>query len=219
MDVLLADVDFATKAGKYVMYVLAVAGGFLIGNLLTWALCRIVAKFVLKERLPVMLERVLRILGGLALAALVAFLLFRFGTGWGFGGSGAGEGDGTGAPTKGGEQPDTSKEKTPPTKVQPTVKEDPAVLATGMKVIVLPANPELRLFRLEGDKQPLTLAEVEDRIRRRHADTGDKLKFIDLLIYRDSVAEIHPDIAALEAFAHDLGLKTARKKLDLPLPD
>ena len=62
MDALFADVDVAGKAGKYVMYVLAVAGGFLIGNLLTLVLCRIAAKMVIKDKLNTQLERALRIL-------------------------------------------------------------------------------------------------------------------------------------------------------------
>lgn len=218
MDLLFADVDLAGKAGKYVMYVLAVAGGFLIGNLLTLVLCRLAAKLVFKRKMYDNLERALRVIGGIVLAALVAYLLFRFGTGWGFGGSGAGEGDGTGAPTKGGEQPDTSKDKTPPKKVEPTPKDDPAELASGMKVTILDANAFPRSFRFEGEKTGVDLPAAKERLRKQFDASAGKLKFMDLLIYKNSSSEGNPIIQEFEAFAHDLGLRTARKKLDQLVP-
>ena len=99
MEPLFADLDVAGKAGQYVMYVLAVAGGYLIGNLFTLLICRVMAKLVFKKHMNLKFERALRIVGGIVVAALIAFLLFRFGHGWGLGGSGSGEGQGSGGQT------------------------------------------------------------------------------------------------------------------------
>jgi hypothetical protein len=165
------------------------------------------------------LERALRAIGGLIVAALVAFLLFRFGTGWGLGGSGAGEGEGSGAPTKGGDQPNTAVEKQPPTKVDPTPPPDPAELASGLRVTIMRAGRHPQTFRFEGDREPVDLAAARERLRTMHEASMGRLKFLDLVIYRNSTAEGHPDIQTFEGFAHDLGLRTGRQKLDQNLPD
>ena len=80
------------NVGKVVLGALAVAGGFLIGNLLTLVACRILAKFAFKRKFNPTLEKALRVIGGIALAILVAFLVFQGGSGWGFGGGGSGDG-------------------------------------------------------------------------------------------------------------------------------
>ena len=75
------------NAGKFVLGALAVAGGFLLGNLLMLLICRVVAKMAFQSRMNRRLEQALRILAGIAVAVLVAWLVFRGGPGWGFGGA------------------------------------------------------------------------------------------------------------------------------------
>lgn len=214
MDLPLADVDLATKAGKYVMYVLAVAGGFLLGNLFSWLVCRLTAKFLLKRTLPVQLERALRVLGGLLVAALVAFLLFRFGSGWGLGGTGSGEGEGSGgiAPNQ------TEAGKQPKPVVEPKKDSEP-VLATGVAVTVLTGPSYPKSFRFEGTTEGLDLEAAKAELRRRKEASTGKLLFMDLLIYKNSTAEGHQIVQAFEEYAQELGLRTARKKLDESLPE
>lgn len=216
MEVVFAETDMAMKAGKYVMYILAVAGGFLIGNMLTWLICRLAAKLVLKKSINLQLERALRIIGGLVVAALVAFLLFRFGSGWGLGGSGSGEGDQEGGPAA---EENPAKQKEQPKKVAPK-KEDPATLASGLKITILLAKSYPKTFQFEGETEGLELAAAKAKLRKRLDESSGTLKFVDIVIYLNSTAEIHGDIQKFEAFAQeDLGLKTARKKLQQQLPE
>ena len=213
---LLADA-VTTKAGQYVIYVLAVAGGFLVGNWLTWLVCRLAARLVLRRSINLQLERALRILGGIIAAVLVAYLLFRFGTGWGLGGSGSGEGQGTGGPTA--KDANLGHGKEPPPKTDPTGPEATPILATGLKVTVLRGSSFPKTFLFEGEAEGVDLATAKQKLKQRLDQSQGRLKFVDLLIYRNSTEGGHPVVQEFEAFAHDLDLKTARKKLDQALPE
>ncbi|HKB02649.1 MAG TPA: hypothetical protein VKD90_10540 [Gemmataceae bacterium] len=215
MDFLLADVDVAAKAGRYVIYALAVAGGFLIGNLLTLLICRVLAKMMFKRKLPEQLERALRVLGGILLAALVAWLLFQFGSGWGLGGTGTGEGEGSGGPTN---QTDQVKGKAEPN-VDPKSKEPEPFLATGIKVTVWRASAFPNTFLFEGETQAVELSAAKEKLRKRIEESKGNLKFVDLVVYKNSTALTNSVIEDFENFAYELGLKTARKKLDQSLPE
>src|SRR4051794_29317906 len=80
--------DFG-NVGETLVRILAIAGGFLVGYLLTHLLLRLIAKLALQKRMPGMLERALQVIGGLIVAFLVALLVFGEG-GWGLGGPGGG---------------------------------------------------------------------------------------------------------------------------------
>ena len=212
MDVLLADADVATKAGKYVMYALAVAGGFLLGNLFTWFLCRVGAKFVLKDRMNPMLERALRVLGGLVVAVLVAYLLFRFGTGWGLGGSGSGEGEGSGgiAPSitpQSPEQPKTDPKKSPPAEV----------VSSTLRVRIEPASPNPPTFRFESAAEAVDLAAAKKGLDEFKAKVKGEPR-LEIQVYQNSTAVDHPAVQALIAHAHELNFATRVDKVAERLP-
>jgi hypothetical protein len=200
--------------GRVVLGVLAVAGGFLVGNLLTLILCRLVAKAAFHTRMNHRLEQALRILGGIALAVLVAWLVFRGGPGWGFGGTGSGEGEGAGGPSP--KDTDPSKEARP--KVVPK-KDEEAILASGVKVTVLRGSAYPKTFRFEGEAEGMDLAAAKEKLRHRKEASMGKLQFMDLLIYRNSTAEGNLLIQDFEEYAHGLGLRTSRQKLDQSLPE
>ena len=109
-------------------------------------------------------------------------------------------------------------EKEQPKKVDPK-KKDPATPATGLKVTILRGSSFPKTFLFDGEAVGVELAAAKDKLRKRFDESTGRLKFVDVVIYRNSTAEIHPVIQEFEAFAHDLGLKTARKKLDQPLPE
>src|SRR5262249_9925716 len=145
VDLPFADTDVAAKAGRYVIYVLAVFGGFLVGNVLTLILCRLLAKAMFRRRMPAQVERGPPVLCGIVVAALVAFLLFRMGPGWGLGGSGTGEGEGSGGPSN------QSQQKQSETGPDSRAKEKPAFLATGLEITILRGRdyPKSYLFEAE----------------------------------------------------------------------
>src|SRR5206468_1773095 len=126
----------------FLIYVLAVVGGFVVGYLLTWIACRLLGKYVFKQRIPQPIERAFRVIGGILLAVLVAFLLYR---GWGFGGTGTGEGNEAGGPTQGKEN--LGKDKQPPSKS--TLNQE-TVTVTRLIVTVQPAMDYPKTFRFEG---------------------------------------------------------------------
>jgi hypothetical protein len=205
VDPLLADVF--GNAGKLVIYVLAVAGGFLVGNVLTLILCRLIAKAMFKKRMPEMPERALRVLGGLVVAALVAWLLFQGGFGWGLGGTGGDEsgtpGGDSGKPKDAGKEPG----KTSPESIQ----------TTRTKVRIEPAVAHPKTFRFEGDAEPLDL----DAARARLTELQMKAKGeprLDIQVYLNSSAIGNDDVRKFIEHAHALGFATRVEKVNERLP-
>ena len=212
MDPLIAEVDVATKAGKYVMYVLAVAGGFLLGNILTWVACRVGAKLVLKTRMNTQLERALRVLGGIVAAALVAYLLFRFGTGWGLGGSGSGEGEGSGgiAPSitpQSPEQPKTDPKKSPPAEV----------VSSTIRVRIEPASSYPKTFRIESSAEAIDLAAAKKALEEFRGKVKGEPR-LEIRVFQNSTAVEHADVREFIAHAHELNFATRVDKVSERLP-
>jgi hypothetical protein len=202
--------DLATKAGKYVMYVLAVAGGFMVGNVLTLIICRLLAKFALKQSINERLERLLRVMGGLIVAVLVAYLLFKFGTGWGLGGSGTGEGQDTGGQTPGTDN--TPKEKTP-AKADSKTKEEETILATSLRVTVQKATDYPKSFRFEGEAEGVDLVAAKEKLKTLRDRSERKLQLLELRVYKDSTEAGHPDVREFMDYANQLGIHTRVEKL------
>lgn len=216
MDPLFANM-FA-NAGRVVLGALAVAGGFLIGNVLTLLLLRVLAKFMWKQRLNETLEKAIRFIGGLALAILVAFLVFRGGSGWGLGGDGDGQGTGQGGEGKVDDNP--GKEKVNPAKkVEPKPSDPKVVEVTEVRVTILSAKEFPNSFLFEGAKAAVDLEGAKKTLRELREQSNGKLRLLDLLIYKDSTAESNPIVLELEEHAHLLGLNTARKKIDRKLSE
>ena len=202
------------NVGRVVVNCLAIAGGFLLGNLLVLFVCRLIARFFLKERLPVVLERALRVLGGLALAFLVALLVFGDG-GWGLGGSGGGTPGGSGGEAK--QPPESSKETQPPV---PDVKKpvEDVVVDRKVSVTVLRASPNPTSFLFKGDRQAVGIADAKKRLLSLATQTGNQAK-IELLIYRDSSGITNADVDEFIRYANELRLHPNVTKLDQSLPE
>lgn len=212
MDLLLADADLATRAGKYVMYVLAVAGGFLLGYLFTWFLCWVGAKFILKDRMNPMLDRALRILGGLLAAVLVAFLLFRFGTGWGLGGSESGEGEGSGgiAPSitpQTPQQPKTDPKKSPPAEI----------VSSTLRVRIEAATSYPKTFRFESEAEAVDLAAARKALEEFRSKVKGEPR-LEVQVYQNSTAVDHATVREFIGHAHELNFATRVEKVAERLP-
>jgi hypothetical protein len=208
----LADVDVAAKAGKYVIYVLAVAGGYMLGNVLTWFLCRLVAKLAFRKKPNYQLERAMRVLGGIAVAALVAFLLFRFGSGWGLGGSGTGEGEGSGgtAPSitpQSPDQPKTDAKKSPPAEV----------ISSTLRVRIEPATSYPRTFRIESSDEAVDLATAKKALEAFRAQVKGEPR-LEVRVYQNSTAVDHADVREFIEHAHGLNYATRVDKVAERVP-
>jgi hypothetical protein len=211
VNLLLADIDVAAKAGRYVIYVLAVFGGFLVGNVLTLILCRLLAKAMFKRRMPEQLERALRVIGGIVVAALVAFLLFRMGPGWGLGGSGTGEGEGSGGPSKESKQ-GPGKDTT--TTTTPNVE---TVQASRLRLTIQRAPAYPQTFRFEGEPEAVDLATAKEKLRKRAADSKGKLQLVEIAVYQDSTEVGHADVRGFIDFANEIGIATRVDKVNARL--
>ena len=211
VDLLFADIDVAAKAGRYVIYVLAVFGGFLVGNVLTLILCRLLAKAMLKRRMPEQLERAPRVIGGILIAALVAFLLFRMGPGWGLGGSGTGEGEGSGGPSSESKQ-GPGKEKTSTT--SPNVE---IVQASRLRVTIQRAASYPQTFRFEGEPEAVDLGAAKEKLRKRATDSKGKLQLVEIAVYKDSTAVDNRDVREFIDFANEIGIPTRVDKVNAHL--
>lgn len=201
----IADFDLTARGRDFVVYVLAVVGGFVAGYLLTMIACRLLGKYAIKRRIPEPIERASRIIGGILLAALVAFLLFK---GWGFGGTGTGEGPESGGPTSGKEN--LGKAKQPPSKS--TSSE--TVVVTRLIVTIQPAMDYPKTFRFDGDPEGIELNAATKRIDALKSVGGDKLQLLEIRVYKNSSEVGTRDVNSFIEHANRIGIHTRVEKLD-----
>lgn len=89
---------------------LLVLGGFMFGYLLGWLVGIGVHRWVLRGKGPYELQQLIRLIGGIIIAVLVALMVFGGGKGPGAGGpGGAGHGDATSTPQTSGDAPTDAK--------------------------------------------------------------------------------------------------------------
>jgi hypothetical protein len=190
------------NAGKFVLGVLAVAGGFLVGNVLMLLVCRLLTKFVFHTTMNRRLEQALRILVGIAVAVLVAWLVFRGGTGWGFGGSGTGEGEGSG-----GIAPSTTHPSEQSPKTTDSNKPPSEVVSRVLRVSIEAATAYPKTFKFEATHEAVDLAAAK-RVLEDFKGKANGEPLLEIKVYPDSTAVDHPDVHALITFAHDLKFLT-----------
>ena len=165
---------------KTAITILEVAGGFLIGFLLTGVLARLVGKMLLQAPGPGRIARLAKVAGGAA-GAIAVYLLLSGDSGFGFGGKGGGRplltSDGKeDAKTKTKEE----KREEEPKKIDVKAKEE-ELRGSPVIVYVLGADaPNNRYFRFEDEPQPLTVEEIVQRIGQLEKAGKLKNKFIRL---------------------------------------
>lgn len=202
MEPLLANVF--ENVGRIVLNILAIAGGFLIGNVLALILCRVLAKFALKSRFPVWVEAIARIAGGIIVAILVALLVFGDG-GWGFGGSGGGRPGGPGGSSaqQQGDNTDDPKEK-PKTDQKPKI--DPLPSDDTIKITIMRGSAFPKTFRFEGYTEAVDLETAKNMLRQRIQSGKGKLKSVTFLLYANSTAPDGTVVEELKRFVTSLDL-------------
>jgi hypothetical protein len=200
------------NAGHVVLGVLAVAGGFLVGNILMLLVCRLLTKFVVHTTMNRRFEQALRILAGIAVAILVAWLVFRGGPGWGFGGAGTGEGEGSGGITPSTTHPSEQSPKTTDSKNPPS-----EVVSPVLRVRIEAATAYPKTFKFEGSNEAVELAAAKKILEDFRAKAkGDPV--LEVKVYPDSTAADHPDVHGLITYAHDLRFATRVDKINERVP-
>jgi hypothetical protein len=204
-DSLFADLGsgLAEKVAGYAIKCLAVAGGFLIGYFLGKVVAWGLDRWVFAQKAPDQLKKAVSFVSGLALAILVALIVFGEG-GNGLFGHGGGTGDGKGTtPTNDGKtQPATpptepKKDEVTPKKDEPIKPPSPKPTPGDMHVIILAGDEvkDKRFYLIGGDSTPKALPEFQDAINARRKLTEPALKTV---YYRFKNEELSPGHQAIK---------------------
>lgn len=198
----------SNKLAEYAIKVLAVGGGFLVGyatgGLAAWALNR----WVFAHKAPEQLKRVCALLGGLALAIVVALILFGSGGG-GLFGSGGGPNGSDAVPNDKGKEPPTVTPKEEPKLVPPKVEPKPpeARPTPGDVRVAILGGADVsdgKFYLIDAVPGPKTL----DELKRAIADRP-KGKDEIVLVFRfakEPLSDTHPEMKRLSAWVKDAKL-------------
>ena len=163
---------------QFALNCLAVAGGYLAGHvgggLVAWGLDR----WVFARKSPDFVKKLARIVCGVALAILVALIVFGKGGGTG-GGSGDGQGKGSGDPASTGKaDPKAADDKRPPVKVEPPKAADVDTSIPQVRVTFLGGEASDKAadkYYYIGDEQVLrTFDEVKAKVEEKKREAAGK---------------------------------------------
>jgi len=200
-------------ATKFAMNCLAVAGGFFAGYVLGAIACWAVDKWLFARRSPDAAKKAISVLCGIALALLIAFLVFGEGSGGGwFGGSGS-DGSGTGTPENGAKTDPNAARPVDP-KVQPKIDpskshelkpDDPKVRVTFLGGDAVQGD---RFYLIDDDPIPKTFAELKAIVQTRKEASPATLTLV-VLYPPDPRQRIDPNsinVAQVTSWAESLGI-------------
>jgi hypothetical protein len=204
----LVGVDLALYAsfenvGRIIVGLMAVAGAFLIGSILTWMILGGVAKFFLRRAFPTGLMKICRVIGGVVVAIVVASFVF------GDGGFGWGPGDAQKGDLGKGEE----KKKEEPKKIDPNKekKEDPlknkdkeGPPEESVKVTILGGSAtDEKFYLFQNERTPRTLFEIRSLILEQREKSVRPLKMVEIYVYQNSADRNGPVVRNLEKWARE----------------
>jgi hypothetical protein len=173
-DALLADGILSgagEKLAALAVKCLAVAGGFLVGYFLGGVIAWALDRWVFAHKAPEPLKKSVAIVCGIALAILVALIVFGEGGSGLFGGGGQGEGKGATSTDKDGKTPPVpppDKEPVPPIKPidpGPTKPADALIRVTILGGKDVPEGE--RFYLTDDDPKPKTFEELKEAVLAR----------------------------------------------------
>ncbi len=179
------------------MKLLAVAGGAALGYVVLGGLLRFLGRFVFRKQLPRPADVGVRLLGAATCGLLVWLWLFGVGGPGGWGGTGGWLPGG--GPGGGGQPSGDTKGKAP----------EPAPPARGeaLQVELLGGDDvkEQRFYRIEGESQALTFADLTRAIAERRAKQPS-LAVLRIVLRENSVDSNNPAVTQLKKWARESGL-------------
>jgi len=196
----------AEGVAAVVVKALAVGGGFLVGYFLGAAIAWALDRWVFAHKAPPQLKKVVSILAGLALAILVALIVFGEG-GHGLFGNGGGDGKGTPTPAENGKEtkvperaPKTEQPPKEPPSKPPEIKPTPG----DVRVAILGGSAvhDGRFYLLDNDTMPKTFEEFKDAINNKRKISKTEIT----LVFRFKGAELsptHPEMKKLTAWLQE----------------
>lgn len=198
----------AEGATALVVKGLAVGGGFLVGYFLGTAVAWALDRWAFAHKAPPQLKKVVALVAGVALAVVVALILFGEG-GNGLFGRG-GEGDQKGATPDEGKKapeprPEEPKEKEPPKpKVVPKpTPGDIRVAILGGDEVKEGPNREGRFYLVEGNPEPMTLTQLKKFVDQRR-EINAKAEPVLIFRFRDiPLTPTQPEMQKLTAWLQE----------------
>lgn len=186
------------KLATFAVKCLAVGGGFLVGYFLgavvAWALDR----WVFANKSPAQLKKIVSVVAGIALAILVALIVFGEGGSGLFGGGGGNQGDGKGSANenKGKPEPAPAPEPKPDEKKdkKEEVKPPSPPMPGDVRVTILPDDEvkDGRFYLIAGDPNPKSLPEFKDAILAKRKEAKPELKQVVFGFKKDALDKTHP---------------------------
>lgn len=210
--VLVAFIDIGVERfAQLVVNVLAVGGGFLIGQMLTAFVAWFLDRWLTGGKTPLGFKEAAKRIGGVTLAVLVALIVFGHGEGWTlFGGGGTGaqneaEGDksgGTPATT-----PDVPTTRPTPEPITPP-RVVPASTANAVQITMLGGEDvqNQRFYQIDTDSTPKTLSEVKEVLLARKTESPQGLGVLIRFSPSNVLPRTHPAVLLLSQWAQDNGI-------------
>jgi hypothetical protein len=200
-DTLLADglaSGASDKIATFVVKCLAVAGAFLIGYFLGGVIAWALDRWVFAQKAPEPLKKAVSWVAAVALALLVALIIFGEGGSGLFGGGG---GDGKGTPsqddTKGKTTPAPEPEPKKKDEVPPKKKEDtppPKPTPGDVRVTILTDEAkDGRFYVIDDDPAPKTFDEFKETINAKRKVTKTELTVI-FRFKKEPLSDNHPAV-------------------------
>lgn len=187
---------------------LAVGGGFLAGFVLMGLAAYFVDRWLTGGKSPDGLHKVLRMIGGVCGAILVALIVF----GAGNGGTTDGPGKGDGTTEKTGNSSGTSTVSTEQQPVTPPPTPEPKGPEETLKITILSGTDvkDEKFYLIEKDRTAKSLDEVKDAIKTRKATTTKPLAIDIQLTPRTD--RNNSGVLDLESWARDAGMRVILPK-------
>ncbi len=206
------------KLATFAIKCLAVGGGFLVGYFVGGAIAWALDRWVLAHKAPDQLKKACSVICGIALAIIVALIVFGEGGAGLFGGGGSsGDKKGTQAPDDTGKQqpapvvPKEEPKKEVPKKEDPK-KEVPKTTPGDVRIAILGEadvrpgkDGEGMFYQIDNESAPKTLTELKKTI----SDRRDATKTEVVLVFRfakEPLSDTHPEMKRRSAWVKEAKL-------------
>jgi hypothetical protein len=195
------------RLAAFAVKCLAVAGGFLVGYFLGGVIAWALDRWVFAHKAPDPLKKAVSIVCGIALAVLVALIVFGEGGSGLFGGGGAGDGKGSPTDDKGKSAPEPKEPIPSPKVVEPPKTPNAKPTPGDMHVTILAGDAVLdgRFYLIDGDPTPKTLEELKETVATRRKESKHEVTLV-FRFKKEVLSSTHPEMQRLTAWLKEAKL-------------
>jgi len=186
---------------RFALNLLAVGGGFLVGHVLTGVIAWALDRWITGGKTPQGVHRVARMVGGAALALLVAMMLFGqggYGDGTGPGGGSNPDDKGPGGGTT--TQPTDQRDVRPP---PPVPQKDSTPPEQRVRVTMLGGSDvkDEKFYMIDDDRTPRAFADVTAAVNTKKTETKKPVGIEIRFTADNTLAEDHRAVQRVIAWA------------------